>query len=292
MILFACKCPKCSSENVRFDYSYNTLCGGYRQMYLCLFCGNSFSETKNTFLEGLRTPVSIIWKVLNARTEGMSLNATCRVFEIAKKTLLSWEEKFSGLQHTLMIYSMSHIFIQSVVEGDEFYTKVNKNTPPEESSGWTIVLMDRVSRFIWELSCGKKDKALFEIAIKRLADLIEQTGDLTLFTDGERRYGKVLFEICYELLRTGKVGRPRKTLKKGVIVKVKNKGSQAHKKGRKKPKYQTTCPLHPETSNNISDSEHTPIMLKQTIAQCVENAPHLEEKQTHMLNPKILFNAF
>lgn len=150
---------------------------------------------------------------------------------------------------------MSHTFIQSVVEGDEFYTKVNKNTPPEESSGWTIVLMDRASRFIWELSCGKKDKALFKIAIQRLADLIEQTEDLALVTDGERRYGKVLFEICHELLRTGKVGRPRKTLKKGVVVRVKNKGSQAHKKGRKKPKYQTTCPLHPETSNDISDSE-------------------------------------
>lgn len=255
MTLFACKCPKCSSENIRFDYGYKTLCGGYRQMRLCLSCGNSFSETKNTFLEGLRTPVSIIWKVLNARTEGMSVNATCRVFEIAKKSLLSWEEKFSGLQHTLIIYSMSHTFIQSVVEGDEFYTKVNKNTPPEESSGWTIVLMDRASRFIWELSCAKKDKALFETAIKRLAEVIEQTEDLTLVTDGERRYGKVLFEICYELLRTGKVGRPRKTLKKGVIVRVKNKGSQAHKKGRKRPKYQTTCPLHPETSNNISDSE-------------------------------------
>jgi hypothetical protein len=36
---------------------------------------------------------------------------------------------------------------------------------------------------------------------------------------------------------------------------VKNKGSQTHKKGRKKPKYQTTCPQHPETSNNISDKE-------------------------------------
>ena len=115
--------------------------------------------------------------------------------------------------------------------------------------------MDRASRFIWELSCGKKNKALFKIAIKRLADLIEQTEDLTLVTDGERRYGKVLFEICHELLRTGKVGRPRKTLKKGVVVRVKNKGAQAHKKGRKKPKYQTTCPLHPETSNDISDSE-------------------------------------
>ena len=35
--------------------------------------------------------------------------------------------------------------------------------------------MDKATRFIWELSCGKKDKALSKIAIKRLADLIEQS---------------------------------------------------------------------------------------------------------------------
>ncbi len=91
--------------------------------------------------------------------------------------------------------------------------------------------------------------------IQKLVKIICQTEDLTLLTDGERRYGKVLFEICHELLHTGKPGRPRKTLKKGVTVKVKNKGSQAHKKGRKRPKYQTTCPQHPETVNNISDAE-------------------------------------
>jgi len=39
------------------------------------------------------------------------------------------------------------------------------------------------------------------------------------------------------------------------LIGVKNKGSQAHKKGRKKPKYQTTHPQHPETSNNVSDKE-------------------------------------
>ncbi len=64
-----------------------------------------------------------------------------------------------------------------------------------------------------------------------------------------------MFEICHELLQTGRPGRPWKILKKGVTVRVKNKGSQAHKKGPKKPKYQTTHPLHPETSNNISDEE-------------------------------------
>ena len=36
---------------------------------------------------------------------------------------------------------------------------------------------------------------------------------------------------------------------------MKNKGSQAHKKGPKRPKYQTTCPQHPETSNNVTDEE-------------------------------------
>ena len=252
---FPCKCPNCSSENVRFDYKYDTISNGSRQMLLCRDCRTSFSETKNTFLQNIRTPVSVIWKVLKSRTEGTSLNATCRVFDIAKNTLLDWERKFSNLYHTLLIYSMTHAFIQLVIEGDEFYTKVNKNVPAEQSSGWTIVLMDRASRFIWELSCGKKDRSLFENAIETLAELVVQTKDITLLTDGERRYGKILFEICHELLLTGKPGRPKKTLKKGVTVRVKNKGSQTHKKGRKKPKYQTTCPQHPATSNNISDKE-------------------------------------
>ncbi len=137
MTLFTCKCPKCSSDNVRFNYEYNTISNGCRQMLLCRDCGFSFSETKNTFLQGIRTSVSTIWKVLTARTEGTSLNATCRIFGIAKNTLLSWEQRFSGLYRTLLIYAMAHTFIQLVIEGDEFYTKINKNVPAEESSGWT-----------------------------------------------------------------------------------------------------------------------------------------------------------
>ena len=255
MILLSCICPNCMSENVRFDYKYNTASNGFRKMLLCRDCGSSFSETKNTFMEGIKSPISTIWKVINARTEGLSFNSTCRVFDIAKNTLLVWERKFFTLYRTLFIYSMAHTFIQMVIERDEFYTKVDQNVPPEESSGWTIVLMDRASRFLWEMSCGKKDRSLFEKAIKTMAELVDQTEDITLLSDGERRYGNILFEICHELLRTGKPGRPRKTLKKGVTVRVKNKGSQAHKKGQKKPKYQTTHPRHPETANDISDEE-------------------------------------
>jgi len=127
----------------------------------------------------------------------------------------------TDLQTFIMCYSYIHsliAFCNVVIEGDELYTKVEKNVPPDKSSGWTIVLMERASRFIWELSCGKKDRSLFRKAIKVIEKLINNTQDLSLITDGERRYGQILFEVCNELVKNGKPGRPRKTLKKGVNV--------------------------------------------------------------------------
>ncbi len=115
--------------------------------------------------------------------------------------------------------------------------------------------MERASRFIWALECGKKDERLFKKAMRILLKVIRKTDDLTLLTDGERRYGNILFEICYELLRTGKRGRPRKTLKKGVKVRLKNKGNQKSKPGPKRKKYQAPQSEHPDTTQDIEDSD-------------------------------------
>lgn len=84
--------------------------------------------------------------------------------------------------------------------------------------------------------------------------MARQTHDLSLFTDGERRYGALLFEICHELVKNGKPGRPKKTLKRGVHVRIKNKGSQRHKKGRKRPQYQSPWQEHPETARTIAET--------------------------------------
>ncbi len=102
-------------------------------------------------MEGLKTPVSVIWHVIKARTEGMGLNAAARTFDKAKNTILAWERKFVDLHRVLFLYALVHKFLESVIEGDEAYTKVQKNIPPDQSRGWTILLMDRASRFIWEL---------------------------------------------------------------------------------------------------------------------------------------------
>jgi hypothetical protein len=142
-----------------------------------------------------------------------------------------------------------------MIEGDELYTRVNKKVAPDASQGWTIVLMDRATRFLWEMHCGRKDRKLFKNAMRLLGHVIEQTGDLTLLTEGERRYGSFLFELCSEVLRTGKRGRPKKTLRKGVKVRLKNKGSQRHKHSPKRPRYQAPYPEHPDTAQPLATTE-------------------------------------
>jgi hypothetical protein len=154
-----------------------------------------------------------------------------------------------------MLYALMHTFLSQVIEGDELYTKVHQNVPVEECEGWTIVLMERASRFIWALGCGKKDRTLFFWAIQILRDIIERTGEVTLVTDGERRYGNLLFEICHEVVRAGQRGRPPKVLREGVKVRLKNKGSQARKRGRKRPKYEAPQREHPGTRQDIVDSD-------------------------------------
>ena len=91
------------------------------------------------------------------------------------------------------MFALTHQFLQQIIEGDELYTRVKKNVVPDESQGWTIVLMDRATRFIWDMHCGRKNRKMFKKAMSLLCQVIEHTGDLTLLTDGERRYGSLLF---------------------------------------------------------------------------------------------------
>jgi len=193
--------------------------------------------------------------VLSARTEGMGINAAARLYGVSKKSIYRWQERLSGVKQTLLLYALTHQCLSQVIEGDALYTRVRKNVAPDESTGWTIVLMDRATRFMWAMGCGRKDRQLLTQAIRLLCRVLKQTGDLTLLTDGERRSGNSLFEICHQVLRNGKRGRPKKTLRKGVKVRLKNKGAQAHKKGRKRPKYQAPFPEHPETIQTITTQD-------------------------------------
>ncbi len=97
MELLTKRCPDCQSPKNRIVRTYETKHNGTRILYQCEACGCHFSETQNTFLEGICTPLNEMWRVLKARTDGMGLNAAVRTFEYAKNTILSWERKFATL---------------------------------------------------------------------------------------------------------------------------------------------------------------------------------------------------
>ena len=164
-------CPDCLSEHVEEYSHYETKSNGSRKLYQCTACQKIFSETKSSVIEGLKKPISFIIHVLKARSEGLGFNATCRTFDISKNTLLNWERRFALLKGPLMIYALLHTFLTQLIEGDEVYTKIGKNNPAEASEGWTIILMDRASRFIWALDCGKKDRDFFYRQYKDLKRL-------------------------------------------------------------------------------------------------------------------------
>lgn len=142
-----------------------------------------------------------------------------------------------------------------MIEGDDLYTKVGRNVAVEDCEGWTLIRMERASRFIWALGGGKKDGTLFFWAIQILRDIIEGTGEVTWVTDGERRYGNLLFEICHEAVRAAQRGRPPKVLREGVKVRLKKKGSQSRKRGRQRPKYEAPHREHPSPRQDIVDSD-------------------------------------
>jgi transposase-like protein len=210
MFLTERHCPECNSENLKRHTGYSVHSGEQRAIYHCQDCGNYFSETRNTPLAGLKTPLSRIAIVLEAVNDGLGINAASRTFRVGKNSIKRWVGRLGGLKETLLLYALCHQFVQQWVEGDELYTKVGENKPAIASEGWTVVLMDRASRFIWELECGERDANRFQQAMQTLAQVIQQTDDLTLFTDGERRYANLLFAICQEVIRTGQVGRPKK----------------------------------------------------------------------------------
>ena len=85
------------------------------------------------------------------------------------------------------MFALTRQFLHQLIEGDELYTSVHKKVTPNESHGWTVVLMDRATRFLWDMPCGRKERKMFQKAMGLLGQVIQQTGDLTLRTDGEKR---------------------------------------------------------------------------------------------------------
>ena len=115
--------------------------------------------------------------------------------------------------------------------------------------------MERTTRFLWERHWGRKARTFFQKAMGLLCEVLQQTGDRTLLTDGERRYGKRLLELWREALRNGQRGRPQQTLPQGVKGRRKKKGAQRHTRGPKRPKDHAPYPEPRDTAQPVATTD-------------------------------------
>lgn len=141
----------------------------------------------------LRTPVATMEMALNARHEGLGVRAAARVVKKSASRITAWEERISSQMPN---WSPNAPPAGEVtVEGDEVYTRVGENLPPSTSQGWSISFVERDSGYWLVALAGLKDEMLFEHGVKQAWEWAQPSHWVRWFTDGERRYGKQLWEI-------------------------------------------------------------------------------------------------
>lgn len=80
-------CPVCGSRDTTGHGRYETVHNGTRSLHACTSCGEVFSETTGTPMQGIKTPISKVAAALRLRGEGLGLRATARILGTHKNTL-------------------------------------------------------------------------------------------------------------------------------------------------------------------------------------------------------------
>ena len=98
--------------------------------------------------------------------------------------------------------------------------------------------------------------------MRSVAMYMKRTQDTTFLSDGERRHGNALFELCAQTVRTGKRGRPRKDVAKKAAVCVSKQGQPTASARSQASKYQAPSPNIPTPRATFSRRPSTRTLWK------------------------------
>ena len=127
------RCPRCESERVQKNGVRQLKSGDKVQYYHCKDCNKRFNERAGTPMHRMQTSAQTIATVLRARGEGLGLRAAGRVFGNSHSSVMRWEARLAEHQEAWSPSPSPET--ELTVEGDELYTKVERNRPAHESEG-------------------------------------------------------------------------------------------------------------------------------------------------------------
>lgn len=115
---------------------------------------------------------------------------------------MGWEERFAAQASKWSPPAQEKADI--TVERDEVYTCVGKKpSPSSELEGSTIHFIERETRYWIEAHGGEKNQQLFARGVKTVWEWIKDSQSIKWFTDGERHYGKELWNLASVYLKSG-----------------------------------------------------------------------------------------
>jgi IS1 family transposase/transposase-like protein len=223
-------CPntKCNGKgsqgNIRAIASYLTQ-SGRKRIFECTVCHETFSETRDTVFFDLKTPEEKVMMALKMILVGVELSGISFVLGVKEETVLEWLKRAAKKSEEI-----NKVFLRELpvteVQLDEMWSFVLRkkselaNSEVESPNGavdgrqWVWIGFAPKSRLILATVVGPRTYETALALIKMIALVV--AGIPCFFSDGFSSYLGALVEVYHtvkEFARTGKRGRPKKSIK-------------------------------------------------------------------------------
>ncbi len=181
--------------------------------YRCKRCRATFSWGKGSALYRLHKPHELFLLVLTLLAHGCPLQAIVAAFGLDERTVARWQKEAGGQCKRVHEHLVEAGRVElSQVQADELRVRVVGGVV------WLASALEVRSRlWLGGVISHQRDRRL----IRGLLEQIRECGSVAavlLCTDGLASYAKQALLLFREALRTGRVGRPRLILPKGVMV--------------------------------------------------------------------------
>jgi hypothetical protein len=181
--------------------------------YRCKRCAKTFSETKGTPLYRAHKPQELVLTIVTLMAYGSPVQAIVAAFGVDERTIARWQRE-SGYQcrrvHEHLVQAGGVLLAQ--VQADELRVRVVGGVL------WLASALSVSSRlWLGGVVQVRRDREL----IRGLLERVRACGafqSLLLCTDGLSSYPKQALKVFGEPPRTGKPGRPRLLLPRGLMV--------------------------------------------------------------------------
>lgn len=224
-----CPNPRCSHHNLMNRGNVSSIAtyltqSGKRRIFRCGICQRSFSETRDTVFFDLRTSEEKVILALKMLLVRVDLSGICFVLGVTQETVLEWLKRAAKKAEEINRHLLRELPVTQV-QLDEMWNFIERKQAQQSApDGESLPQSEDGRQWLW-MSFAPEFRLMLAVVVgprtfQSALTLIRMTAAVVLgvpcfFSDGFSCYLSALVEVYHhikEFARTGKPGRPRKSV--------------------------------------------------------------------------------